>query len=76
MLAFCTVNHSMPSLVEDQRVRIARCRIRQLVLGDVAGLRIELADQPREVAGEPDVAVLVLDQAVRAGMRRLERDIP
>ena len=43
------------------------------MFGDVAGLGIELADQAQMVAGEPDVAVLVLDQTMRPGLRRLER---
>ena len=37
---------------------------------------IELADQRGVVAGEPDVAVLVLDQAMRPGVRRLQRIFP
>ena len=41
-----------------------------------AGLGIELADQRGVVAGEPDVAVLVLDQTMRSGVRRLERIFP
>src|SRR5207253_11457252 len=45
--------------------------VRCVVFADVAGLGIELADEAHVVAGEPDVAVLVLDEAVRAGMRRL-----
>ena len=54
-------------------MRILGLRIRHLVFGDVAGLGVELADEAHVVAGEPDVAVLVLDEAVRAGLRRLER---
>ena len=43
---------------------------------DDAGLGIELADQRGVVAGEPDVAVPVLDEAVRTGVRRLEGIFP
>src|SRR5262245_58467083 len=60
-------------------MRILRLRIGHSVFGDVAGLWIELADQAQMVAGEPDVAVLVLDEAMRPGLRRLERiflDLP
>src|SRR5262249_57894012 len=60
-------------------MRILRLRIGHSVLGDVAGLGIELADQAQMVAGEPDVAVLVLDQTMRSRLRRLERiflDLP
>src|SRR5438552_3892213 len=60
------------ALVEDQRVRILHIRIRHLVLGDGARLRIQLADESSGVAGVPDVTVLVLDQAMRSGVRRLE----
>ncbi|MNC84494.1 hypothetical protein D3C83_00500 [compost metagenome] len=66
-------------MIERERVRVLRFRVRHRVLGDLAGFRIELADDARVVAGEPDVAVLVLDQAVRRGLRRLERvfaDLP
>ena len=41
-----------------------------------SGGRIELADQRGAVAGEPDIAALVLGQAVRPGERRLERVFP
>ena len=37
---------------------------------------VELPDQPRIIAGEPDIAVLVLGQAMRPRMRRLERIFP
>src|SRR5262249_28024489 len=41
--------------------------------GGDAGPRIELADQAEIVAGEPDVAIGIFGQAMRAGVRRLER---
>ena len=59
--------HAAP--VEDRRVRIARGRVGQLVVGEAAGARIEPADVAGEIAGEPDVAVLVGDQPVRPRRR-------
>src|SRR5262249_61583259 len=64
------------ALVEIERVRVARLGIGQLVFGDGAGLRVELADQPDIVAGVPDVAVAVLGEPVRAGMRSLQVVFP
>ena len=64
-----------PGFVERHRVRIARLRIRHLVLGDLFRLRIDPADQSRRVAGVPDVAVLVRDHAVRTGVRRRQREL-
>ena len=57
-------------------MRIFHVGVGHLVLGDRAGLRVELADQRSGVARVPDVAVLVLDQAVGTGVRRPERIFP
>src|SRR5262249_13804369 len=59
--------------VDGDGVGILRLRIGHFVFGDVAGPGVELADEAHVVAGEPDVAVLVLGEAVRTGLRRLER---
>src|SRR5207245_8727288 len=56
--------------VENQGMRVLRLGVRHLELSDRAGLRIDLADQRAGVARVPDVAVLVLDEAVGPGMRR------
>jgi hypothetical protein len=64
------------ALVEIERVWILCAGVRQRVFGDESGGRIELADQRGAVAGEPDIAALVLGQAVRPGERRLERVFP
>src|SRR5207245_1950057 len=61
------------ALIEDQRVRILGLRIRHLVLRDLAVFGVQLADERAGVAGVPDVALAILDEPVRAGMRRLER---
>src|SRR6266849_9514963 len=61
-----------PALIEDQRVGILGLGVRHPVLGDRTRLRVELADEGPGVARVPDVAVLVLDQAMRPGVRRLE----
>src|SRR5262249_35342742 len=60
-------------VIDGKRMRVLRLRIGHFVFGDVAGLGVELADEAEVIAGEPDVAVLVLDEAVRTGLRRLER---
>ena len=71
-LAFCTVNHRMPAPVEDQRVRIcAGSGILYSVTVPVFGSSLPISDAG--VSGVPDVAVLILDEAVRAGVRRRER---
>src|SRR5262249_39980689 len=57
---------------KQRRVWIADI-VRKRVLGDLAGLRIELADVPLRVGREPQVAVGVEFKTVRAGRRRLER---
>src|SRR5258708_36140438 len=57
-------------LVEDERMRIAL--LRGWVFGDCSGLRIELSDQGSRVARVPNVAVMILLQAVRSGVRCLE----
>src|SRR5262249_59609206 len=62
-------------LIEIERMRILHRGIRHLVFGHVAGLRIELANQARAVAGEPDIAVAILRKTVRAGARGLERKL-
>src|SRR5436309_2168959 len=49
---------------------------RSLVFGDCSGLRIKLADRRSGVAGVPDVAVSIFLQAMRSGVRRLERKFP
>ena len=46
--------------------------IGQRIFGGDAGLRIELADQAEIVAGEPDIAVFVFGEPVRAAVRRLQ----
>src|SRR5258708_2599614 len=48
-------------------------RIEPAVFGGDTGLGIELADQAGAIAGEPDVAVAIFGQSVRAGVGRLER---
>jgi len=54
-------------------VRIFYLRVRHLVLGDRASLRVELADQRPGVSRVPDVAILVLVKAMGSGVRRRER---
>ena len=57
MFAFCSGEPQHAVLVEERRVRIARRRFGHRVFGDLAGLRIELADVAASIGGEPDVAV-------------------
>ena len=52
---------------QERRVGIARLGIGHGIFRDVAGLGIELADIGLEVGGEPDIAVVIGDQPVRAG---------
>ena len=52
---------------------VLHCRIGHFVFGDVTSLRIEFANQTRTIAGEPDIAVLILGEAVWAGAGSLER---
>jgi len=52
-------------MVDDEGVRILGFGIRYSVFLDLAGLDVELADEAAEVAGKPDIALLVLDEAVR-----------
>ena len=54
-------------------MRILGLRIRHRIFGDLAGLRIQLADERAGVAGVPDVSLAILLEAVRAGVRSLER---
>ena len=70
MLEFCKVKNAMPCLVEDQRVRILRVRIRHLVDGELAGRRIEPADRAVLVAGVPGVALRIELDGVREGAGR------
>ena len=53
-------------------MRVSHARVRHLVFGYVAGLRIEPADHAGAVAGKPDVALPVLSEAMRARAWRLE----
>ena len=48
-----------PILIENGSVRVGRVLVRESVLDDLAGPRIELADIPFEIRREPDVAVVV-----------------
>src|SRR5205085_10828204 len=54
-------------------MRILGFRIGHGVFGDCAAPGIELADQGGGVARVPDVAILILHQTMRSGMRCLER---
>ena len=56
-------------------MRILRLRVGHLVFGDLAGLRVDHADEPGGVAGVPDVAVRVGLQAVRTRVRRRQREL-
>ena len=53
-------------------MRVTGSCVGHLVFGDVAGLGIQFSDIPGAVGREPDVAVLIHDQPVRAGTRRLQ----
>jgi hypothetical protein len=64
LLPTCTVKPDDAVVVEHQGVRVLRRGIGHPVFGHAASLRIELADEAGEITGEPDVAVLVLLQAV------------
>ncbi len=57
-------------------MRVLCIGVGQRIFGDDAGGWIELADQGRAVAGEPDVAGLILRQPVRTGGRRLHGVFP
>src|SRR5204863_9424647 len=57
-------------VVEDERMWIALLRGR--VFSHASGLRIEFSDQGARVARIPNVAVTILLQAVRSGVRCLE----
>src|SRR4029077_15792330 len=52
------------ALIEDERMRVFRIRVGHLVLGDLSRLRVELAYQRPGIARVPNVAALVLDQAM------------
>jgi hypothetical protein len=52
--------------VEDWGVWVFCFGIRHFVLSDLAGVRIEFADVRGKIAGVPDVAFAIGDQAVRA----------
>ena len=54
---------------------VARRGVGHLVLGHLAGLGIELADEPRAVTGVPDVAVAIRDETVRTGVGRGQRPL-
>ena len=54
-------------------MRVAGSGIGHLVLDDLAGLWIQLADEPRAIPRVPDVAGLVFGQAVRARLRGRQR---
>src|SRR5690606_3168787 len=56
--------------VEDERMRIARRRIRHLDLLDLVRRGIVTADTAAQVAGIPDDPVRADDQIVRAGLVR------
>jgi hypothetical protein len=53
-------------------VRVFRRGIRHLVFGDRTRFRVELADQRSSVSSVPNIAVLILNQAMWAGVRCLE----
>ena len=57
-------------LVEDGRVRVLGPRVRHPVLGDVAGLRVELADETGVVSRVPDVPITVGCEPVRTRVGR------
>src|SRR5947208_16511306 len=54
-------------------MRIFRARIAHAVFSNLTGFRIELPDVSLEDGGEPDVSLFVSDQAMRDGVRCLER---
>ena len=56
-------------------MRILGARVGHRILGHLARLGIEPADQRRRVAGVPDVPGHVGDQAVRPGARRLQFEL-
>src|SRR5437667_4336523 len=60
-------------LIENRCMRIFRARIAHAVFGNRTGFRIELTDVSLEDGGEPDVSLFVSDEAMRAGVRCLER---
>src|SRR5215467_1269693 len=51
---------------------VLRIGIGHVVFRDPARLRVELANEPRGVAGKPDVALPVFDKAMGSRARRLE----
>src|SRR5262249_1522210 len=59
--------------VEDESMRIMNIGVWHLVFADGASFRVKLTNQRASVAGVPDVAVLILDQAVWPRMRSFER---
>src|SRR6185369_16148729 len=67
------VLHAEPQdavLVEQRRVRILRLWTGHVVVFELAGLDVELADVATPVASVPDVAILVVDQPVRSAPHR------
>ena len=54
-------------------MRVLRLRIWHLVFADCTRLRVELADQRAGVSRVPDVATLILGEAMRSGVSRLQR---
>src|SRR5262249_50435427 len=58
--------------IENESVRVLGVGRGHRVLGDDPGLGIELPDQRRAVAREPDIAIVILSEAVRSGARGLE----
>ena len=60
-------------LVEDRRMR-STDPVRQWVLHDLSGPRIQLADVGTRVRREPDIAGAILDQAVRTRTRLRHRE--
>src|SRR6266508_177562 len=62
-----------PLSIKYEAVRITCARIGHRVFSYIAGARIELADIRFEIRREPDVAVFISGETVRAGVRHFQR---
>ena len=60
-------------LIKNWSMRVLGAWIRQVVLLDLAGRRIQLADISLKHGGEPDMSILVCHQPMRAGLGHLQR---
>src|SRR2546427_7815695 len=60
-------------LIKYRRVGVTGFRVRHFVFRDFSRARIEFANKAGVISGVPDVAVAVRDQAMWAGLIRLER---